>query len=289
MNHFIRTLFIFILLLLIYFTVCFVINKSIIAYGKLPVKNCNVLIAGDSHPLKALKPDLFFSAENIAEHGETYLISFWKLKFFLSRIKADTVILGFAHQNISKSNDEKLYAEKWSARMFQMIYPIQQFNMPRLEGITMDYKSYYKTCFKSMCLYPKFKHFTFGYENTRRIRTTDQEAVFERHYGSSTAKETSEFELAYLDSIINFLNERKIKVILIGTPVHKTYFEKIPIPIIESYNFQKTRLLSNNIDLIDKTKDFFPDSCYFNTDHLNETGAQLFTKDLISILYNRRR
>ena len=138
----------FALLLFLFFSINTVINVLIFSKQKPSLGSFNVLIAGDSHPLRSLNPELFKNAVNISQRGEPYVLTYWKLKKVLNNYLPDTLILGYSTHNLSSFNDLKFSEDKWSVEMFKRCYPIQELSDIDRK-IDVDYKTYYKTFWKN--------------------------------------------------------------------------------------------------------------------------------------------
>jgi len=271
----------FVSVLFCYFGIILFINKIIFHNSEIPIGNVNTIIAGDSRLKISLNPQNFQSAENISQPGETYIVTYWKIKYLLQNIAVDTIIVGFSHLNISAYNDIKFYDKKWTSEMFKRIYPIQR--LCSLKNIKIDYPEYFYNYFQNMCLFPKRNHFPFiGKYSTRQgSDITDSETAIDIHYFYN--KENvgiSETAITFLDSIIYLNQKHDITTILVGTPVHELYYSKIPKNVVERYNIEKMRLINKNIPVFDFTARFYENNYYFNSDHLNERGGEQFTKDL---------
>jgi hypothetical protein len=255
--------------------------------------NTNILIAGDSHPLKALNAKLFYSAENVSQPAEPLVVTYWKLKYMLQRIKVDTLLIGFSYHNFSAFNDIKFKDDHYAVEMFKRIYAIQNFK--EIENLPIDYVKFYKIYFQNMCLYPKRDHFNFypignhfniG-DTTDKAKSfkADSETAINRHYFYNKKEAgVSETSIAFLDSLIDISRKKKITLILVGTPLHESYYNKIPNYIMNKYNYKKAGLIKEGIYIIDFTHQFSDDKYYLNSDHLNAKGATKFTKEIIDVL-----
>ena len=281
MEKFLRKVLTFSLFPFLYFGSNMVINHVIYSEEPTPLKNSKTLIVGDSHPKTSLNPDLMEDAINVCQGDEPYVISYWKLKKILESTEPENVILGFAPHNISKVNDLKFSHEKWSNEMFERIYSIQEFQEID-NSIEIDYVSYYKTLFKETAFYPKENHFNYigSYFNDKRSDISDWESAIHRHYFfSNTDPKVSEVAISYLDSIVNYCKQREIEVVLVSHPVHKNYLRNIPNLILDHYSSLVEKYEKGTI-VIDKTKEVYIDTLFLNSDHLNEYGAAIFTKEI---------
>lgn len=262
-----------------------------ISRSNIPLKGVNILIAGDSQPRMAINPHFFNSARCISQDAEPYYVTYWKLKYIIGKANIDTLILGFSHHNIASSfNDKKLCSKKWSSEMFRISYPI--YNITKINNIKVDFREFRKVYFQNMCLFPKKNHLSFfeEYSNTtNRTNITNFNVAIQDHYYEYKEDEwISEVALSNLDSIINLCQDNKIKLILIGSPVHKDYYKRIPPHIMDRFNFEKNKFKKQGLLVIDLTNDFYPDDHYLNTDHLNKKGSSKFSAEILRIIENQK-
>jgi hypothetical protein len=281
MNKFLRNIFFFALGLIVIFSINWTINYLIIKNSDIKLNSSEILIIGDSHPMRAINPFLLKNAQNICQSAEPYVITYWKLKKINKEIKLDTVLIGFAPHNISDFNDLKFLEKKWSNEMFERSYLIEDFKS--LEDIKIDYKGYYSFLFKRFCLFPTTNHFhyTGGYINSYKSDLSNFQKTIDRHfYFKGKSSNISEISISYLDSIIDLCTSNNAVPILINTPVHKYYKDSIPKHIQVAFNLMKKQLKENNISMIEGNSQDYTDSLFLNSDHLNGYGATVFTKEL---------
>ncbi len=286
MKTFFKTFVIFILILFSYFGFNALLNRIIFSVIDVPVGNVNVLIAGDSYLEHALNPALMNSAQNISQAGETYVITYWKLKYLLPKVKIDTLILGFSYHNISGFNDLKFTDKRWSSEMFERIYLIQ--HLDQLENIEVDYPEFYKMYFRKMCLYPHLDHFPFigNYSNSLQNNISDFDKEIDRHYYfQNRPVGISSVSLMYLDSIIGLCRSNKITPVLVGSPLGPEYLKRIPSETKIRYQSEKLRYVNQQIVVFDFCSQFYDDKSFLNSDHLNERGAARFTREFLNSLH----
>ncbi len=281
MKIFIKKVIFFTCILFLFFIVNIVANYTIFNNSKVPVKKANIWIVGDSHPQKGFKPTSFLSAENISSPGEPYIITFWKLKYIFKQKHPDTLIIGFAQHNFSSTNDRKFSDKKWEGTMFERTYLIGNYD--ELKDIEVNKKSYYNMFLLKMCLYPSTKHFEFigKYVNSKKSKITDSDEAIKRHFfNKDKTSGLSKTSSSYLDSIINLCKIYNVKPILIGIPVTKVYFDKIPNLYKEQYEIEKKKWSNNHVPVVDMTNTFYADKFYLNSDHLNDIGAAFFSNQV---------
>jgi hypothetical protein len=281
MRKFFKKIFLFSSVFAAWSIISFTINYFIIKSQKPPLKNCALLIAGDSHLQKAIDPSLLEDAQNISQPAEPYILTFWKLKEILKTIKPKRIMMGFGPHNISANEDLKFSANEWAEELFQRSYTFSDFSS--IKTIKVDYFAYCKTIWKQMALYPKTNHIYYvgEFSNSDFNNTGDVIVAIERHYYNENHYcGISETSIGYLDSIIGLCHKNNIQLSVVNTPVHKTYFDLIPPQAFVKYIVVKEKLMRRGIEVQDHASSIYPDSLYLNSDHLNKNGAARFTNEI---------
>lgn len=261
------------------------INYAFFQNSSIPVLDPKIIISGDSHPQRSLNPDRLHSAVNISQNGEPYVLTYWKLRYIFQHHKPAILVLGFSPHNISAFNDRKFWDQKWSSEMFKRSYMIGDFGS--LKNIKIDYNEYYKSYFRQMCLYPHTRHFNFigTYDNSYTSDLSGVDKAIRRHfYYDNKELGVSETAIEYLDLIIRLCEENHVVPVLVGSPVHETYFRLIPTTIKDRYHHEVDRLKKRRILVLDFTEAYLEDSFFLNVDHLNEKGASHFTDKIFLLL-----
>lgn len=287
MEKFLKKILLYLLLPTIYIGMNTFINYQILKNLKPKIQQASILILGDSHFRRAINPDFFESAVNVSMQGEPYYISYWKLKELYPIVRPDTVFLAFSPYNIGGFNDLKLSNPMWANMMFEWYYPIEEFH--NLTDIKINYRQYFRVLLRQFGYYPHYQHlnyigkYTTEDEGISRIHNFE-DVINRQYYDNDKVLGVSETTVNYLDSLIDFCHLYQISPVLIGTPVHPSYFNLIPSPILNRFEIEKKRMLSKGVKVIDKTQHFYPDSCYLDADHLNSKGSKLFMDTLVKEL-----
>ncbi len=275
MKRFLNKILTFGLVFLGYVLLNITINLVIFHNTELDFENTSILVAGDSHPQRAINPKLLRSASSITQSAEPYVLTYWKLKYFLKRIEVDTLLLGYAHHNISEFNDIKLSHNLWSWEMFKRTYLI--LNPRDLVKFNFDYSDFIEIYFFKAGLYPKKSKQIFQgrYKNNDRNDLNNKDEGLERHYyiDGELAK-VSELSILYLNKILKLCEEYNIVPILLATPVHEYYFTNIPEHMKERFELEKTKFIEQNITVYDLTTTYYPEEEYMNMDHINIKGSK---------------
>ncbi|UTW63226.1 hypothetical protein KFE98_03455 [bacterium SCSIO 12741] len=289
MKRFIYKSVVFLLIPSIYFVIIGSINRYIGKDQKVDLQGASTLIAGDSHPMSSLNPDLLYNTKSVCQSAEPYIISYWKVKEILESNPVDTLILGFAPHNISAFNDFKFSDRQWSSQMFHRSYYLNDYKNIS-EVVDVDLYEYYKILMRHTCLYPKMNHINYvGKFSSLRISDVESyESAIKRHYYYRSERlGVSEVAISYLDSIIDYCQRNQTEIILTSNPVHHSYYENIPPAILSRYNQLSEKYSNDGLFVFNLTSSSYPDSLFTNVDHLNFFGATRFSKEFRQAKANR--
>lgn len=285
MRKFLIKILIFLLFPTAYFGINALVNFYMISGHKAEISQKRILIAGDSHPMTSLNPELFESANNISQSAEPYVITFWKLKKIFAEARPDTLLLGFAPHNFSGFNDQKFSDRLWADVLFKRIYPISNFESIRGK-IDIDYTNLYRSIWKQISFYPRLAHGNyigkFDFRKAGKISNA-QRLIDDHFYYNNKEAGVSRLSINYLDSISHLCNQYQVNLVLVNNPVHKSYLNSIPKINRNVYQELKSKW-SSKVLIIDKTASHYPDSLFFNADHLNGAGAERFTREVKAII-----
>lgn len=274
-----------------YLGVVFLVNKKICSNQHPDLNGNSFIILGDSHPMRGLNPEKFENAVNISQFAEPYIVTYWKLQNILDHNFIDTILLGFAPHNIAAFNDYKFLDETWAYEMFKRSYSLKGFNDFNIGEI--NNRVYYKVLLNEMCLYPRMNHIHYlgKYSNSKKSNVLNWKGPITRHffYDGIDIEESSISHTAidYLDSIRTLCADNNISLILVNAPVHKSYLKNIPPYNMDEYQKLKTSLDLQKTIILDHSENNYPDSFFFNPDHLNAYGAEQFTLEVLDVLESR--
>ena len=285
MKKFLKNISFFLVGLIAIFIFNIGVNYLIIKNSDIKLNSSEILIIGDSHTRRSINPVLINNAQNISQNAEPYVITYWKLKSVINKIRPDTVLIGFSPHNISGFNDLKFSSKEWSHEMFERSYLIQDFKS--LGNIKIDYNGYYTFLFKRFCLFPKMKHnyYIGNYKNSNKSEISNSDNTIKRHfYFNNKPSNISQISINYLDSIVNLCIANDIVPILINTPVHNTYYTKIPKNIQKKFIIEIKKWKNKGIKVINNNSTLYPDTYFFDSDHLNNSGSSYYTPRLIQLI-----
>jgi hypothetical protein len=281
MKKFIKNITIFLIGLIVIFISNICINLFIISLTKVESKETEILIVGDSHPRRCINPELLNNSLNICQSAEPYLITFWKLKALIEKVKPEKIIIGFAPHNISNFNDLKFSHERWRSEMFERSYLIEEFKL--VINLKIKLYQYYLFLLKQFCLFPRLNHIHYigNHEQSNESDISNVNKTINKHYYFDNHEPgISEISINFLDSMIKLCKTHHITPILINTPVHNSYKEKIPNIIQNRYDVEILKWRNKGITIFNNNSEKYLDKYFYNSDHLNDSGATIFTKIL---------
>jgi hypothetical protein len=289
MRYFVQKLAIFLSILLIYFFVNWLVNNYTLKNIKPTIKG-SVLAIGDSYIQNAINPAFTKDWENIAQTAEPYYVSYFKLKKIMEDYPIDTIILGFSPHHISSYNDEKLQDPTFKNEILKRLYAIT--HKDKLKNLGIDNMDFLKVYLKNVILFPKLKHHAYvgsyyqrsGKNKNAEIHLDAHQVIQNHFFEKEKLLNISQLSLNYLDSIMALAIKNHAQLILIATPVHPTYFEEIPLFFTTAWHNQKEFYEKEGLIVLNHQKFLEKDEYFFNSNHLNDKGAEFYTTYLVNQL-----
>ena len=250
----------------------------------------SILFAGDSHVVGAIPDTLYLNSKNIGLRSESYYHTFHKLKYFIENQKIRKIYLGFSYHNISSYYDSFIngYYSTFLSSKFFFILPIKE----KLRVLLWNRKKLIRFIneITNMCkLLQSNKHnsksnFIDGFDIFHWNTTFSEKACVQRinkqFFKNGQISEFADLNLIYLNAIIDMCRQKDVELILITTPLHVKYIQRIPKPYVEKFqNFTRGNKSINlaSFALVDSC--FSPDG-----DHINYKGVFKINEKLKSKL-----
>ncbi|MBN1797227.1 MAG: DUF1574 family protein [Spirochaetales bacterium] len=240
--------------------------------------------------MTAINPHLMHNTINISQAGEPYIITYIKLKKILEKNKPKKIILGFGYHNISAFNDGKLSRADSVNEIFSRIYPLFSLEtLNILDAIDINHFYFFRALFFNTMLYPHTDHMryigSFSKRNKSKLDKADVEFAINRHfYNGSIEYGVSAIQINFLEKILMLANKNDIKIFLVNPPLHRLYRENIPKKLKESYIQIKNKYITSGLHVLDYSEYKLDDKYFYDYDHLNSNGAELFTQIIDNIV-----
>jgi hypothetical protein len=248
----------------------------------------NILAVGDSHIQETINDSLVSNIKNVAYSSETFIYSFYKIMTLTkNNPNIDTILLGVSYHSFTDYFDEITYLHYVLGRYF-CILPIEA-QIKLISEVENPASFIFKSILnesKNLITRSEKNSWLGWYENYATSVTISEKSIKDRirtqYYLNKKVRGFSDANIYYFNSIVNYCREKNIVLIILNTPMHSSYKEKVPRKFIEKfYSLMK----DNNVELIEfdelplTNDNYLPDG-----DHVNGSGAILATKYLEEVL-----
>ncbi|MFY7839489.1 MAG: hypothetical protein ACOVP7_04390 [Lacibacter sp.] len=255
-------------------------------------QNIHTVVIGNSRPECAFNDSLISGAKNLSLVAEPYFYTYIKLrKVVESNKQIKRVVIEFSDINLSADNMHKwmydaasvkyLYpryanimtlAEKKEVFSTSPVSVIKSFSFVMHDNILFS-----TGAGTNLLVYKQIGGFTV--KEGSHIAEIKNETNKKKQVQENTF-ELAEFNLVYLDKIVNLCKQQQLQLFFLRSPVH-------PIYGINSFNKTYDSVLQYRypaVKLLDFADYQLPDSCYFDAHHLNYLGARKVSASMDSVL-----
>lgn len=251
--------------------------------------NNNIVYAvfGHSHPECAFNDTLINNFKNFSESGESYLYTYSKLKYFLQQNSSiNTVFIEFTNNQIEEIMNEWIWGDNNLSNL-SVYFPFLGFNenkiilMNNCWGLIKNSPLVIKKNISYIVkLDLNFSHKLGGYLYLNRSKTDSLLKYNSTSKLPLSRHKLSEYNILYLEKIINFCNDKNIKVILIRTPVHPKWNG-----LANEQNFLNiVRTRFSKVEFLDFKNYPLSNAEFADLEHLNYWGAKKFSIWINSLL-----
>lgn len=273
-----------------------------------------ILAFGDSHIEHSINDNIYPVFQNRASSGEGYYYNYVKLRNMLSdkRNNIDEIqciILTFNNFSFNRVNRDSIFVGdkvKQYVRNYKSIHQNRSnnpsnFGMPidaeyskeeLLAKINLIDSKFLKALissgdsfFKNAINTDKYKG-GFIDENSNFEDNGTQRALIQfRNVENFEANFSNSIQLDILKKISELTYSNNIPLVLVNTPCHESFYIHL-YDKLESYNNTIAEELNKRYGVIylDYLRYPMADSCFRDSDHLNRTGANIFTPMLLDTL-----
>ncbi|MCX2450146.1 hypothetical protein OQX61_02580 [Pedobacter sp. PLR] len=258
-------------------TTNYIFNKS---NFKIP-NHTDKIIIGHSHAECAYNDSLIVNTINIAQSGESYFYSYYKINQLLQQNeKIKYVFLEFTNNEIGKKMDDWIWSGLFLSHRYHLYAPFIDYQGHNLL-IKKNAKNLLKLQVKTLLNNVKtivlseynYVRKTGGYLYLVRNKTDSLVKLKDTATISNKIPELPIENLAYLDRIVLLCKIKKVKLVLLRSPLHKKYkgiHNEKEFQNLLATKYQNTHFLDfKNFPLTD---DEFGD-----LEHLNFKGAKKFS------------
>ncbi|MDD3804198.1 MAG: hypothetical protein PHW02_07440 [bacterium] len=277
------------------------INKAMTVHSPEIKENVRVLIAGDSHTQTALNPGLMTNAASFTYSNENYFFTYYKLKWALEKnntVKA--VILGFSYHNLSREQERVIKDRTFflehnfllldsCGRRIVKEKSEDLFNYFRLKyefGLPLNF---YNNDLLMINFASNKKEYAVkiwgGYKNMTTANLTDEHKKKLAVEKNTKNLDSSLLMREYLEKISLMCEKRGITLYLVNTPMHDLYFERYTKKTIDDYlDIADSIKTADKAVYLDFRSYLAEDSFFYDGEHINESGAGIFSEMIDSIV-----
>jgi hypothetical protein len=258
-------------------------NKKFIEYKLSP--NITFLFIGDSHIQKAIDAKLIKTTVNISQSSESFYYSYYKLdKILKNNPVIKTIYLGFSYHSLSSYYDDFVYgkySKNISSRYFFILPLSEKFKLFKYNFRNLPIYIKEVNKYGIMNMLKKGNNYSFlgqyenDFENVSALQKSMDKRLLLQFYTNDKLNSFSEFNISYLNKIIDLCDKNNVDLITLNTPLHHYYRSKIPMEYLKKYN---EIIRQNHIVSIDFGELVLNDSCFIpDGDHVSQKGVILTT------------
>lgn len=242
---------------------------------------------------RSMNPEYFEDSKNLGADGELYISTYHKLKYLLERFaQIDTIVVGFSYLELVDNVDKRFLHQELSGRY---IRNSMTFMSPMVfyEETLASGKMVLSNVYQSEFLYPKFKDpvFTDGFGKKKgRVDPTMLEPVLKVNFHNR--EEVSSFaktNIKYLKKIVDLCLERNKTLILITSPHHPDYLDKVPKKFVDYHTELGRQFKERGITLINMVNMLTDNQYYADHVHLSYAGSIEVSKKVKSVFKENKR
>jgi len=249
------------------------------------------IVLGDSHTETSIDDQYFPNLRNFSFRGENLYFSYYKLKRILdTNPQIENVLLSFSYYSLNEFHDDVppvfLLDYYWllDPEGIKTIDP----TLRDADMILKDMSSRFVRWLLSRIERSEFHLLNGGYRklDTSNLNEASSAKRISGHYfkeNSAEAQEQSALQILYFEKFIQLCREKGVRLVFINTPLHHSYYTKIPAEFVSKYyslvaDIQRRH--PGTTTLLDLKESVINDELFHDGDHLNSEGGVHFMKIL---------
>ena len=252
----------------------------------------NTLFIGDSRVQMAINDSLLTKSINLSKELESLNYTFLKIKTLVNTsCNIKQIYLGVSYGSLSNFNDKFIdgnFSTEIYARYFFILSTEDKIKLfKENSGNIFSLTSCILTNgFKEVLNTNKKLSYFGSYQNNYIDTAIESKSVKlqinNQFFDKGLIRDFSKKNIMYLEQIIQFCNSRKVKLIILNTPLHPLYYSLVPNLYKNKYEDLINR---NNVKYLNTSKLISNDSLFASDgQHVNRKGAYTTTKFINSKL-----
>ncbi len=259
------------------------------------------VIFGHSHVEFGYNDSLIENFKNLGESGESYFYTLPKIKEIVrANPQLERVFLEFTNNHLSNSIERWILEKKYLGYYYAIYFPYvkRDDHLYIVKNEPLNYFRNLPIVCKDLLKKSRTScNFTIEFGGYKSVQGTLSE--YNKKRGNHENENfieiqngVSELQMYYLKEIITFLDESNIELILVRTPLHKTYQGYVNETDFNS--ILKTELA--NVKFLDLSKFPLSDDEFRDPEHVNVNGAKKlsfwfnnFLKKEIKVVFKKEK
>jgi hypothetical protein len=234
---------------------------------------------GDSHVQYAVNDSLLPKSLNLANTGESFYFTYYKLlKVLEANKQLKQLYLGVSYHSLSSYYERFIWGDHSEAivQKYFFILPFKEKCRAMYwnrSHVFVFLKSIFKQGINQLNENYSFSgNFFNDFNNTKAAEISeDKRLQFQFYDDNAKLYPYSDLNLDYLKRIQDLCVKKNIQLCFLNTPLHGYYREKIPNNYLQKLN---AIVLENQIKMLDLSSLPLADSCYIpDGDHVSYQGA----------------
>jgi len=254
-------------------------------------RNKKNIVIGDSFIKYAIDDTFLRNTQNMGLDSEGYIYSYFKIKLLNQNdLRTDTVFLGVNYHSFSEYMNDHILHPQVVSRYFHLLDLRTQMNVLSEMKDPFDFLlQNLKEEVENLIFNMHKRKWQGGHISIMSTSPIDMEIIDskiqESYYRDQNIKGFSELQILYFEKIVNYCKANDIKLIILKTPIHRLYEEKVPLIFKNEY----TRITSGRSFQVIKFKGLDINEKDFLQDghHLSSFGAMKVTKHLRNLLKSK--
>jgi hypothetical protein len=284
MKNFLYQFLFFIFSIFGYLIVVFLYNYNFENSPK--ITKSNIVIVGDSHARYGVINDSFENSKNYCSNADNLIMSKWKLSRILSTKQIDTVFISLGYHSFSE--DYKNFFSSNDAVLPKVLERYLFINNSELFNYQLNiWKILSIIGSKIKKPYRELQYLgVFVRKDEKISKPQPAKAAWRAKKHFKYTKDITPDAINQIQNIINVCKQYGVVCYFIFPPITKDYKKRIPKDIVTSADSFLSNLKNKGFYL--PTVETLPDSCFFDPDHLNFSGAKIYTHCLKQALYSKK-
>lgn len=230
------------------------------------------IVLGDSHAATNINPSLL-GASNYGHTAEPLLATAQKLEWITTNLHPDTVLLVLSPNNFAGYNDHKFSDEQWASEMAKRYFSLFPWEFWTYYSDAPTALGHYfrKQLLPNVSGKPAF----LGKYSPKPVleEKGDLELVLARHFNPTYAL-VSEASVKALQEIVTTCRSNGITLLILEAPLLPKYVQRVPNEVQQIFNqaLSMAQVVEFSCNL--------SDAHFFNDDHLNKDGAEIYSAAL---------